>query len=440
VIRSAWPLVLIVLLGCGRGARDSLPMSIVERQLTNARHGHILTNAAVWSPDSRGIVYDVRSDPAGSVFDGSRIERVNVETGSVDVLFEAPAHHHVGVATVNPTDGRVVFIHGPDESKERYAAWNRRGVIVDPAKPGTSINLDARDLTPPFTPGALRGGSHVHTWNDTGTLIAFTYEDQILATVQDSRAELNRRTVAIAVPDRSVIVPRGIAGGYDGSHWSVVVAETVSRPQPGTDEIGRAYEEAWIPGQRALTFIGEVVAGDGRRVQELFRLDLPEQFDEPGRLGPLQGTPTTLPRPPAGVRQTRLTRFADQPGHSGIATSPRHWPRTSPDRTTVAFLTGTGQLQFLDLNSGVIRSTEIKLTSAFTWHPRGWHLVAAIDDHIAWIDAGTGHVAWSTPSTGQPVRLESVVVSPDGRMIAYVRQVDGFNQIFVATLPAEILR
>jgi hypothetical protein len=31
----------------------------------------------VWSPDSRWIVYDTRSDPAGAVFDGETIEAVS---------------------------------------------------------------------------------------------------------------------------------------------------------------------------------------------------------------------------------------------------------------------------------------------------------------------------------------------------------------------------
>lgn len=52
-----------------------------ERQLTTARHGHLLTNAAVWSPDSRWIVYDTRSSPDGSSFDGTRIERVDEAHG-----------------------------------------------------------------------------------------------------------------------------------------------------------------------------------------------------------------------------------------------------------------------------------------------------------------------------------------------------------------------
>ena len=53
-------------------------MPPAERQITHAPHGHILTNVHVWSRDGRRIVYDVRSDPAGEVFDGNRIETVDV--------------------------------------------------------------------------------------------------------------------------------------------------------------------------------------------------------------------------------------------------------------------------------------------------------------------------------------------------------------------------
>src|SRR2546423_2700903 len=54
-----------------------------ERRLTFGRYGHILTNCGVWSADGEWIVYDTRSDAAGAVFDGERIEAVHVETGEV---------------------------------------------------------------------------------------------------------------------------------------------------------------------------------------------------------------------------------------------------------------------------------------------------------------------------------------------------------------------
>ena len=55
-----------------------------ERQITTAHQPHVLTNINAWSPDGEWIVYDIRS---GSVFDGSRIEHVNVHTGEVQRLY-----------------------------------------------------------------------------------------------------------------------------------------------------------------------------------------------------------------------------------------------------------------------------------------------------------------------------------------------------------------
>src|SRR5579859_3301605 len=135
----------------------------VERQITKSRVGHILTNIGVWSPDGEWVVYDTRSTPAGDQFDGSRIEVVNVRTGQIREVYESRNGAHCGVATFHPKEKRVVFILGPEQPTTawQYCAWHRRGVIVDVEAPGRVVNLDARDITPPFTPGALRGGSHV---------------------------------------------------------------------------------------------------------------------------------------------------------------------------------------------------------------------------------------------------------------------------------------
>src|SRR5258706_8034642 len=137
-----------------------------EKRVTSQKCGHILTNTGVWSPDGEWIVYDVRSDPAGDVFDGSAIEMVNVRTLEVKQLFQSKNGAFCGVAMFSPREQKAVFILGPErpDAEWRYGPFHRQGVIVDIAKPGTSVNLDARDLTPPFTQGALRGGSHVPIW------------------------------------------------------------------------------------------------------------------------------------------------------------------------------------------------------------------------------------------------------------------------------------
>ncbi|CCJ87021.1 Uncharacterized protein YidR [Cronobacter dublinensis 582] len=88
------------------------------KQLTFAPRHHQLTNINVWTPDSRWLAFDVR--PSGASFTGETIERVNVETGEVEVIYRGREGAHVGVVTVSPTAERYVFIHGPENPDD---AW-----------------------------------------------------------------------------------------------------------------------------------------------------------------------------------------------------------------------------------------------------------------------------------------------------------------------------
>ncbi len=105
---------------------------------------------------------------------------------------------------------------------------------------------------------------------------------------------------------------------HNGTGFSVLVTRTVAEPRPGSDEISRASEEAWIGAdgylkgdgtrqRRAIAFQGQVVASDGSRILEAFVVDIPEDVTIAGE-GPLEGTETTRPRPPKGTVQRRLTR------------------------------------------------------------------------------------------------------------------------------------
>ncbi len=62
-------------------------------------------------------------------------------------------------------------------------------------------------------------------------------------------------------------------------------------------------------GNHALAFIGDTLSPKGEKVPELFIVELPQ--DEAGWKvagdAPLSGTETTLPAPPRGVVQRRLT-------------------------------------------------------------------------------------------------------------------------------------
>ncbi|HMO83777.1 MAG TPA: DUF3748 domain-containing protein, partial [Lacipirellulaceae bacterium] len=283
-----------------------------ERQLTSAPHGHILTNVGVWSPDGEWIVYDTRSDPAGASFDGRTIEMVHTFTGEVRALSRSEHGACCGVATFRPRHMQAAFILGPEhpDAHWQYGPARRRGVLVDAAHPGTAIALDGRDLTPPFTPGALRGGTHVHVFSADGLWISFTYEDHILELLyaKQGRSAANPRNIGVSVAGQPVSVPRTHPRNHDGEYFSVLVTETTDRPRPGSDEISRACEEAWIGingymrpdgvwQRRALAFQGTVAGATGRSLVEAFVVDLPDDLTQPGKR-PLEGTPEMLPVPP----------------------------------------------------------------------------------------------------------------------------------------------
>jgi Tol biopolymer transport system component len=432
-------------------------VGVIERQITHAACGHILTNVGAWSADGRWIVYDVRSDPAGSVFDGTRIERVQVETGEVQTLYTSTNGACCGVVTASPVDDRVVFIHGPEQPTPdwSYNAWHRRGVTVNAGDPGRAVTLDARDVTPPFTPGALRGGTHVHTFSPDGQWIAFTYEDHVLAALGDSGPhDRNQRNVGVSVPAGPVTVSRDHPRNHDGSHFTVLVTRTVDHPQPGSDQISRACEDAWIGRggyarpdgscqRRAIAFQGQVLTADGRSISEVFLVDLPDVLTCAGD-APLEGTPTTRPAPPRGVIQRRVTRTADHryPGIQG----PRHWLRSSPDGSRIAFLmkddAGVVQLWTVSPNGGLpnqLTRNEYGIASAFTWSPDGRRIAHVLDGCVCVTDTASGatHRLTATADGVHPPRPEACVFSPDGTRIAYVRPVTArgqtWNQIFVCS-------
>lgn len=434
------------------------PFKVTEKQVTNAPHGHILTDIGAWSANGRWIVYDVRSDPAGSVFDGQQIERVDATTGKIETLFTSTDGACCGVVTASPADDRVVFIHGPKNptSDWRYAAWHRRGVVVHAETPGTADTLDARDLVAPLTPGALRGGSHVHVFSADGRWVSFTYEDHVLASLGESDGhDLNQRSIGVSVPAGPVVVKQDHPRNHDGSHFTVLVAKTVNHPRPGSDEINRAFEDGWIGvggylkndgtrQRRAIAFQGQVVAKDGQDVNEVFVVDLPDDLTVPGD-APLEGTATTRPSPPQGTIQRRLT-FTTERKYPGIQ-DPRHWLRSSPNGSQIAFYmkdeSGIVQIWTISPNGGEpkqLTHNAHDIASTFTWSPSGRWIAHVMDGCVCITDTTSGktHRLTSPSEKMGPPRSEACVFSPDGRRIAYVRRVKSqgqtWNQVFVLTL------
>jgi Tol biopolymer transport system component len=433
-----------------------------ETQLTFGPDGHILTNVNVWSPDSQWIVYDVRSDPAGSVFDGTRIERVHVQTKQVEVLYESKNQSCCGVVTHHPQEDRIVFIHGPENPTPdwSYNAYHRRGVLLNANHPQTIENLDACNLNPPFTAGALRGGSHIHTFSPDGQWVAFTYEDHLLAQFPKpgNDHDLNQRNIGISVPLGPITVKKDHPRNHDGSYYSVLVTRTVSEPKPGSDEISRAFEESWIGNNgyvkpdgtrqnRAIAFQGNVVTSTGETISEVFVVDITDEVTIPGD-GPLEGTLTRRPLPPKGTIQRRITYTSDHkfPGIQG----PRHWLRSSPDGTRIAFLMkneeGIVQLWTVSPTGGLpeqLTHNPYSISSAFTWSSDGRWIAHSMDNSIFVTDTASGKTIRLTErfNDDEAPRPEACVFSPDGKQIAYIRPIDSspgrYNQVFMVTMETD---
>lgn len=402
------------------------------KQITFTPRNHQLTNLNTWTPDSNWLVFDVR--PSGASFTGETIERVNVHTGELEVIYRATQGAHVGVVTVHPKSEKYVFIHGPENPDETwdYDFHHRRGVIVSQAE---VTNLDAMDITAPYTPGALRGGSHVHVFSPSGEFVSFTYNDHVL---HERSPALDLRNVGVAAPYGPVNVSAQHPREYSGSRWCVLVSQTTPAPKPGSDEINRAYEEGWV-GDSTLAFIGDTLSVTGEKVPELFIVDLPQNesgWKQPGD-APLEGTEATMPAPPSGIHQRRLT-FTHERAFPGLVNQPRHWVRSNPQASEIAFLMrdnhGVVQLWLISPQGGEPRQLTRCATgiqSAFNWHPSGKWLGFVLENRIACCDAQTGEIDFLTDRHGNPPSADAVVFSPDGRRIAWMEDVEGFRQLWM---------
>ena len=430
-----------------------------ERVLTTRAAGHLIHNSQVFSRDGRHIVFDSRNDET-QLANSARISMVEIASGKETVIYEtsrsSPHGPGVGAATFSPVAGEVVFIHGLDHAgpEQPYAAHRRSAALVSLAAPGKMARLDARDITAPFTPGALRGGTHAHHWSGDGEMLSFTYNDAVVPAPGPPPADL--RTIGVIARRTPVTVADPRAGeDFSGLGFTVLVVPVKVAPAPG--ELFRACEEGWVGTNgylrpdgsrqgRALAFIGSTVAGDGKPIAEVFIADLPDDLTRPGA-GPLEGTSKDLPAPPAGVGIRRLTRTEStpRPGLQG----PRHWLRASPDGTDIAFLDedekGIVQIFGTSPNGGEPRPLSRlrqSVDTPFTWSPDGRFLATSAGGRIVRITAATGASKFLTPPAPPGCHpRHGVVFSPDGKHLAYNRLLphpDGgdFLQICLLELPA----
>lgn len=262
--------------------------------------------------------------------------------------------------------------------------------------------------------------------------------------------QLDQRNVAIAVPIGPVNVsPKIHFREYSGDYFCCVVTRTTQQPKPSSDEISRAYEEGWV-GQkgyqkengewqeRALVFIGDTHSTNGEIIPEIYIVDLPSQLEDYMIAGesPIQGTESSMPSPPKGIQQRRLTYTHDKK-FPGLAKQPRHWLRTSPDGKSIACLMndddGNAQLWLVDTLTGVQRQItqgSSPVQSAFSWDSKGEHICFICDNSVVYCHVVSGTIQKLTQRTELAPVADAVVFSPNDELIAFMRDIDGFRQIY----------
>lgn len=421
-----------------------------ETQLTFSPNGHFLNNFQCFSLDGKWLVYDIRNHDADIGKTGS-IEMVNTETGEVKVLYRVQNQTGfgpgVGAAAFSPVANRVVFIHGIRNASEAnpYGFSRRTGVAIDINAPGQPIFMDARNVNAPFIRGALRGGTHAHSWSGDGQWLSFTYNDDVVAKLGKLNPEIqDLRTVGVMLPRKVGVIADGDAEHNNGEMYSVIITEVTEQPPYGSNEIDKAFDECWVGSngylkangnwqKKAVAFQGNIRTREGKTKTEVFIVDLPAELPE--NLSEGQWPEMTAGRLPVpeGITQKRLSYT-----ENGVL-GPRHWLRSSPDGAQIAFLSkdtgGFINVFAVSPNGGEVRQLSFHLfhiQSGFNFSPDGKWIAYIAKNAVYITETRTGsseQLTYSASEAEKPVG--SVNWSPDGKLLAYNRYVNNYLQVFL---------
>ncbi len=450
-----------------------------ERQITHDPIPKHLDNNLNFSPDGRYLCFDCRPSLHG-IQDTDTIGKVDVRSGEVTYFYkQIPPVKGIGaVSFLNSRE--VIAIHAL-KSGIPYDLDARGGMIIPVDGKGSPRWLDSRDVTPPFTPGALRGGTHRHEPDSTGEWIGFTYNDWIMKTRNGS----DLRNVGVGKRGIKVRVHRDPKGrNFEGESFCVLLSNCVDHPNPGTDEYQRADGDCWVGErgyikgrrfQRARAFRGLVSVREGGKsayYSDVFIVDVPDDITRPGPLGPLEGTLADYPKPPEGAEVHRLTRTAEHPdpamrGVSGqLRTSANgrwivfvakalpelaevHHPpvitasqRSTPNTQHSALASATSpavaedQLFLVSPFNGEIRQLS-RISGGVVGNPRfspdSRYVAEALPDgRVGVWSTDRWNIGEFTPCAPTGPLPTNLVISPDSRTVAYNREVGGVMQIFLA--------
>lgn len=311
-------LVLISLSSCMNGT-ENIEQGPAISMLTTSEKGHTIHHNGAFSSNDEWIVFDGRNDDT-KIGETAVIGVVNVKTGEERTIYQTKNQTvygpGVGAASFSPDEDQVIFIHGlPDANeKQPYGMSRRTGMLVDIHKGGYAFPADARDMSAPYVPGSLRGGTHSHCWNPDGTMLSFTYNDELI------ESDLRAVGVMLKLEDEIVVDER--SGNSNGEYYSAIVSDVVANPTPGSDEINKAFDECWVD-DYSIAFQGNTINAQGQPVTEIFLVEIDREKILADKNA--VGKKGERPKVPTGIKQKRLT-FSER-GLSDL----RHWLRSSPD-------------------------------------------------------------------------------------------------------------
>ena len=360
-------------------------------QLTHTPNGHTLHHTQIQSACGTYLVYDTRNDDT-QIGETNKIEVLHVNTHTTQNIYTCvPSSIYgpgVGAATFATNQLTTLFIHGIKnaDAQKPYGMTRRTGVAIALQHPQLPIYMDARNVYAPFTPGALRGGTHSHSWHVSGEFISFTYNDFVLEQATQPDADKDLRVVGVMFPKPVEVAIDAAGENNSGEMFSVIVSQVQNTATPGSDDIEKAFDECWLGNQRKLAFQGHVRTTANALQTEIFVIDLPNDLTQVG-VSPLEGTAVTRCGVPKGVTQRRLTHTP-----KGISTF-RHWLRSNATGTVVYFLmedaAGVTQLHEVRIGDGRIKQLSFhasNIHSPFNVHPSAKHAVYFVANNLVLLD------------------------------------------------------
>ena len=422
---------------------------MTEKQITFNAKTHALDNNDNFSPDGRFLCYDTRYMVFNTNLANSKsIEKVALATGEETILWQPESisgeHGAPGVAAVSfhPTENKVIFIHGPqlDEVDVRgyYDIRNRSGAIVSADGNGEFSIADLRDVATdrPTVPGAHRGGTHRHEYSKNGKRIGFTYDDFLQ---QDYD-----RTIGYMEANKNA--PEGFY------HYFAVLLKPVKKGESKPGEIEKAYGDSWVDSLGSKrAFIGKVRAENGVDFEtSLFVAEIPASVDITSAYS---GDTNTYPEPPKGIRIKRLTHSSSDEGIVRGSYSGKQIAYLSKDKKgilQVFVIPSNGSDKADDPKKRPKQVTNYTVdASNVRWHPFDQWLFSVSDGKVYASYIGSSEdFGKSILLTPDDLNREALVVSPDGKRLAYnvdlpsateSRIIDGeqntiYKQIFVLEL------